>query len=212
VLESPVAAAPQRERRNPRLIVALGVSTDQWTAYGNGRLSSMTVVITLNYSTSPAIITQAARDVVDQIFRDCFEDRDIVINWSPGLAPKNKLGNNATWLPSIPASEWNINIDTTLGAGLGANGQSGSYSTNLCPANIASSVTTGSGNSDATTANTIAHEVGVHILAGNWFHFCSEETDDVVDGPKCTILNTRVRGRFSKSCCQDIINSVDPED
>src|ERR1700688_903683 len=125
----------------------------------------MTVVITLNYATTPPIITQAVRDMVYKIFKECFGEDDVVINWSPGLAPNSKLGTNETWIPPIPATEWNINIDTKLGAGSGANGQSGGYTAGLCPANITASATKGSGNVDATTANTIAHEVGIHILA-----------------------------------------------
>jgi len=155
--------------------------------------------------------------MVDAIFRECLGEA-VVLNWSPGLAPKGKLGKDSKLLGLIAASNWNVNLDTTLaptltnpwtGTVLYPGGQTGGYSSNLCPSNISSSSASGGGNLTATTANTIAHELGVHLIAGDWTHWCSDDQVNSIDGVKLTKMNTTTQGSFCDECCDDIKDGIE---
>lgn len=167
-----------------------------------------TFTITINYA--PGAVTPAIQNLVKSIFAACFlslQVDTVVIVWLPGLVPKNTLGKSGL--------TWNINLDNTLPPtvlGFVSNALTGGNTVNLCPANIIGSSTTpsataGGGNVTATTANTVAHEIGIHVLAGVTGHPTPENPWDL-SNPSCTAQQTFAPGTWSLDICTKMKNKI----
>ncbi len=159
-------------------------------------------VIVIHYAPNPPIITARVRQLVEEIFQECLEPlaeiKDVAIFWQRGLAPRGSLGGNGGIFS--PSTEWNINVGTGLRL-KNACGQSGGWGVELNPANINATASKAGGDPEIVTANTIAHEIGVHVLGGRWTHWCSNDEPLSVDQGRFTPELARAKGSFSPDCC-----------
>ncbi len=163
-----------------------------------------TVTINIYYDSNPPF-NPRTQGLVNDIFNSCFAslDRDrVVIVWIPG-SPPDPPGMG--WANSTTL---NYRLRSTLGASLGADGQTGTYASNICPANIATGVSATGGDLDVSTANTVAHEIGIHGIIGKTGHYSdSTGTHDVGNAHKTPGL-TMGPGQWTQDECADLKSAL----
>jgi hypothetical protein len=166
-----------------------------------------TVTINIYYDANPPF-NPRVQGFVNAIFDSCFAslDRDkVVIVWILGPPPKppGKGWSNSTTL--------NYELKSTLGPsvlGVAADGQTGSYSSNICPANILAGTTKTGGDNDISTANTVVHEIGIHGIIGTSGHYGKATgTHDVGNAKKTPGLTMGV-GQWTSDECSDLKSAL----
>jgi hypothetical protein len=165
-----------------------------------------TVTITIHYDADPPF-TQRVRDLVDAIFASCFgslDDDRVVIVWALGTVPDSALGKNKTFDPTA----WDFNLESTL-SWPGANGQTGDNSCNINPTSIASDALSVGGDADVATANTIAHEIGLHGIAGDIWHGSSDGGTHDVDRDRLSRGLCHGPGQWSRDVCAEMKDELD---
>ncbi len=163
-----------------------------------------TVTINIHYDSNPPFNARTQK-LVNDIFDACFaslEKDTVVIVWIPGVSPKppGKGWANSTTL--------NYDLKSTLGASSGCDGQTGSYASNICPANIASGVATTGGDLDISTANTVVHEIGIHGIIGKNGHYSGATGSHDVGNKKKTPGLTQGPGQWTQDECADLKSAL----
>ncbi|GAX59445.1 2-polyprenyl-6-methoxyphenol hydroxylase and related FAD-dependent oxidoreductases [Candidatus Scalindua japonica] len=161
-------------------------------------MTSINIVI--HYANDPAFNSRV-RDLVEQIFATCFEtlqNDQVFFTWVAGTVPDKDTGRKQS------LTEWHINLNNKLKAN-GVNGQSAGYESNINVSSVQSDAAnvTG-GDADAAMANTIAHEIGVHVIADyDWTHPTPDSVLDVANESTTRELARHI-GYFSSIVCSNM--------
>lgn len=161
-----------------------------------------TVTLNIYYDANPPF-NPRVQGLVNAIFDSCFASLDndkVVIVWIQGTPPKppGKGWNGSSTL--------NYQLSSTLATsvfGVAADGQTGNYASNICPTNIAAE----GGDLGISTANTVAHEIGIHGIIGATGHYSGHGTHDV-GSPKKTPGLTQGPGQWLPDECKDLKNAL----
>ena len=143
------------------------------------------------------------------IFRSCFSklkcDKVVVVMQPTKRRPKY-LGKDRIFKPNTV----HLYLRTTLK--LKALGQCGGWAANINPPLIRKNAAkVKGGNVDVLTANVIAHELGLHGIAGtSWYNEHPWATEDFHVGLyKATPTLTTHVGYFSRGTCDEMIDELD---
>jgi hypothetical protein len=147
--------------------------------------------IEINYDADPPF-NQKVRDAVDEILRKCVSD--LVITWVHAQPENDKLGKDG-------ADKWRVKVKSDFPYAAGC---AGGNVINLNLHGIRNdAVRVAEGDYELALANTLCHELVVHVIVNRFDHWgCGEEPDEV-DRDALTHTLYRVKGKLSDNKCEE---------